>query len=104
MVQLYLSDNTKDTRFSGTGQSLLPIDIRLIPSLSNTDGAMSVTIEEKRSGTTVAEGPNGFSSSYDVYLRPCSQELRDVVNVTMIESEANQITYLNCFGYLLNLS
>ena len=90
-MHMHLTGNTRDTRFNATDQSLLPIDIRLMPSVNNTAGAMSVTIEEQRGGTTVAEGIKGFSSTYDVYLRPCSHELLEVINVTMVESVPDQI-------------
>ena len=57
-------DKTKDERFKMTEQSVLPIDITLIPSINNTAGARSVTVKESIDGTFVAEGPNGFNSTY----------------------------------------
>lgn len=83
--------NTKDQRFVNAKQSLLPVDIKLIPSIGNVAGAKSVTIDEHSSGTVVAEGPKGFGSSYDIYLRPCLPELRSIVKVSMIESVPDQI-------------
>lgn len=53
--------NTKDPRFVATEQSLLPIDIKLIPGLDNVDGAIALTVDEGPDGTLVLEG--GFSSS-----------------------------------------
>jgi len=94
MLKLSVDDaggTTEDIRFINAEQSLLPIDITLIPSKTNADGAMSVTIDEKPDGTIVAEGQYGFSSSYDIYLRPCSSELRDVIEVTTVESVPNQL-------------
>ena len=82
---------TEDPHFNITEQSLLPVDIKLMPSLNNIAGAKSVTIQEQPAGTVVAEGPNGFSSSYDVYLRPCSKGLLDQIEVTMLESVPDQI-------------
>ena len=82
---------TQDERFERTEQSVLPIDIKLMPSLQNTAGAKSVTIDEQPAGTFVAEGLAGFNSTYDVYLRPCTLELRDIIEVTMMESMSSQI-------------
>ena len=89
MLKIYLNDNTEDARFKNAEQSLLPVDIRLIPSVNNTAGAMSVTIEANPGGTAVAEG--GFDSSYDIYLRPCSGHLLDDIKVTLTESVPDQI-------------
>jgi len=83
--------NTNDERFIATEQSLLPVDIKLIPAMDNVAGAKSVTIDELPGGTVVAEGKFGFNTTYDIYLRPCSQELRDIIEVTMVESVPNQI-------------
>ena len=84
-----LQITTTDERFSLTNQTLLPIDIKLIPGMDNDAGAKSITIEEGLAGTAVMEG--GFNASYDVTLRPCSDELiRDVV-VTLEESVPGQL-------------
>jgi hypothetical protein len=83
--------NTQDARFKRTQQSLLPIDIRLLPSLNNTNGAKSVSVVEKNGGTAVMEGPNGFNSTYDVYLRPCSKELLGDIKVTLNTSVPGQL-------------
>ena len=45
---------TRDPRFNTTEQTLLPVDIRLIPSMDNDAGAMSVTVHEKGGSTAVA--------------------------------------------------
>lgn len=81
--------NTKDERFIRTQQSLLPVDIRLIPALNNTNGAKSVSIVERKGGSTVMEGPYGFNTSYEVYLRPCSLALD--VKITMDMSVEDQL-------------
>ena len=60
-------------------------------STNNTAGAKSVTIDEQPGGTVVAEGPSGFGTSYDVYLRTCSSELLDMIDVTMVDSPSSQI-------------
>ena len=83
--------NTQDARFNRTEQSLLPIDIRLLPSLNNTNGAKSVSVVEKNGGTAVMEGPNGFNSTYDVYLRPCNNTLFGDIQVTMKMSVPGQL-------------
>jgi hypothetical protein len=64
---------TKDYRFINTEQSVLPVDIVLLPSKYNTAGAKSVYVRQSPGGTKVVEGTyNGFESTYDVYLCPCS--------------------------------
>jgi hypothetical protein len=83
--------NTKDVRFKRTEQSLLPIDIRLLPSLNNTDGAKSVSVVENNGGTAIMEGPNGFNSTYDIYLRPCSEQLLGDINITTRMSVPGQL-------------
>ena len=83
--------NTQDERFIRSNQTLLPVDIRLIPSLNNTNGAKSVSVVEKNGGTTVMEGPGGFNSTYEVYLRPCSEELFGDIKVTMNMSVPGQL-------------
>ena len=60
---------TKDVRYINTEQSMLPVNIVLLPSIYNTAGAKSVYVRENSAGTAIAEGNNGFGSSYDVYLR-----------------------------------
>ena len=50
---------------------------------------MSVSVVEGPEGTAVLE--NGFNASYDVYLRPCSDDLLDIINVTMYQSVSGQI-------------
>jgi hypothetical protein len=81
--------NTKDERFIQTEQSLIPVDIRLIPSVNNTNGAKSVSIVERLGGLSVMEGMRGFNTSYDVYVRPCS--LANDIKITMDMSVANQL-------------
>jgi hypothetical protein len=77
--------NTQDVRFVQTQQSLLPVDVRLIPSLNNTNGAKSVSVVERTDGSSVMEGPHGFHAYYDVYLRPCSlsEDIKVIMNVSV---------------------
>lgn len=84
-------DKTKDERFVNTEQSVLPVDIVLLPSLDNTAGAKSVFVRESLNGTTVAEGDKGFPASYDIYLRPCSAEMRNAIGVEMASTVPDQI-------------
>ena len=83
--------STEDQRFINTEQSLLPVDIKLIPGMDNVDGAKAVTIFEDLSGTSVAEGSYGFNATYDVFLRPCSEELLQDIRVVLEESVSGQI-------------
>ena len=91
MLKIFLNKNTKDTRFKNAEQSLLPVDICLVPSVDNIAGTMSVTVEATPGGTAVAEGPSCFDSSYDIYLRPCFEDIIDDINVTLTESVPDQI-------------
>ena len=43
-------------------------------------------------GTSVMEGSNGFDSSYDIYLRPCSAEMLEIISVQMTPTNPDQIT------------
>ena len=45
------------------------------------------------SGINVAEGSNGFDSSYDVYLRPCSGEMLDAISIELTPSVPDQIEF-----------
>ena len=86
---------TKDPRFITTEQTLLPVDIRLIPSINNDAGAMSVTVHETEGSTAVAEGndDHGFTDSYDIYLRPCGSDaaLKNDVMIVIEESVTSQV-------------
>jgi hypothetical protein len=82
---------TTDPRFINTEQSVLPIDITLIPSVNYANGSKSVTVREKTEGTFVAEGPYGFNTTYDVYLRPCSEEMLNSIHIDISTSVANQL-------------
>jgi len=81
--------NTKDERFARTQQTLLPVDIRLIPSRNNAKGAKSISIVEQSGGSAVMEGPNGFHAEYEMYLRPCS--LISDIRVNMEMSVPDQL-------------
>lgn len=52
-------------------------------------GALAVSVVEGSEGTSVLE--DGFNATYDVYLRPCSDDLRNSINVTMYQSNSGQI-------------
>ena len=83
---------TKDSRFNATEQTLLPVDIRLIPSMNSGAGAMSVTVNETGGSTAVAEGDQGFIDTYEVYLRPCGQNSPvDDVIIIIEESVTSQV-------------
>lgn len=82
---------TKDKRFINTEQSVLPIDIVLLPSLHNSAGARSLAVRENLGGTLVAEGNKGFETSYDLYLRPCSTDMIEAIRVEIYSTIPNQI-------------
>lgn len=92
MLNLFVELETLDYRFINTEQAVLPVSIVLLPSIQNTAGAKSVFVKQSSGGTKVAEGSNGFESSYDVYLRPCSDEMLSVVQVEMSSTVQDQIS------------
>lgn len=79
-----------DNRFVAAEQSILPVQVRLIPQI-NSVRAKSATIVERDGGTSVAEGQFGFESSYDIYLRPCNAGLLDVIELNVIPTVPNQL-------------
>ena len=92
MLNLFVELETLDYRFINTEQAVLPVSIVLLPSIQNTAGAKSVFVKQSSGGTKVAEGSNGFESSYDVYLRPCSDEMLSVVQVEISSTVQDQIS------------
>ena len=79
-----------DERFIATEQSIIPIDIKLIPS-KTSEQAKSITIVEPTGKTIVAEGENGFGASYDIYLRPCSDEMKSDTELWINETVPDQV-------------
>ena len=43
------------------------------------------------SGTKVAEGSNGFGSTYEVFLRPCSGDMLDAIQVLITTTVPDQL-------------
>lgn len=43
-------------------------------------------------GTSVMEGSNGFDSTYDIYLRPCSAEMLEIIRIQITSTNTDQIT------------
>ena len=83
-----------DERFIDAEQSILPVQVRLIPHIDSAQ-AKSATIVEREGGTFVAEGQFGFGSSYEIYLRPCNAELLDVIELNVIPTVPNQLEFSN---------
>lgn len=81
---------TTDETFRRTEQSLLPINVKLVPAM-NTLEAKSITVVEHKSTTSVAEGENGFGASYDIYLRPCTPAMRNEIYLNITESVPGQL-------------
>ncbi len=77
--------NTQDERFIRTKQSMLPVFIRLIPSLNNVNGAKSLSVVEQKGGSAIMEGPHGFHARYFMHLRPCSlsYDIKVIMNVSV---------------------
>lgn len=81
---------TTDINFESTEQSILPIDIKLLPSPLNPI-AKAVSVIEPDRRTAVAEGPEGYSDSYDVYLRPCDMATKTNTVLSVIQSVQGEI-------------
>lgn len=79
---------TQDQKFKGTEQSIAPINVKLIPAKNSTK-AKSITVVEPTGKTIVAEG--GFTADYDIYLRPCTQPMRDDTVLSITQSVASQV-------------
>lgn len=88
LIRLSLSDRTMDERFLATEQSVLPIDVLLIPALDSAN-AKSVAIVEPTGKTAVIEG--GDAATYDVYLRPCTTNFIGNVQVKVSQTVLNQV-------------
>lgn len=93
-------DTTKsdDVKFTDTLQSITPINVKLIPS-KETVLAKSITVVEPTGKTIVAEGENGFNATYDIYLRPCTPEMRSgYLEITQSVPGQVQLSHYNISG------
>ena len=81
---------TGDENFRRTEQSLIPINVKLIPSKETVE-AKSITVVEHEPETVVAEGPNGFDAKYDIYLRPCTPEMKNETFLDISQSVPDQV-------------
>ena len=86
--------STVDERFTATAQSILPVDVKLIPGKENTK-AKSVTVFQPTGRTVVAEGDDGFSATYNVFLRPCTPAMANQTTLTILQSVAGQLELSN---------
>jgi hypothetical protein len=94
-----VATETKDpafnaTAFNATKQAIQPIYNKLIPRKNGTSGAKSVTIIEPAGETVVVEGQaSGYgSSTYDIYLRPCTPDMKKGTVVSVNETVSGQVT------------
>ena len=81
---------TTDPGFKATNQSILPVDVRLIPGIENKN-AKSVTVFQPTGRTLVAEGDDGFDATYSVFLRPCTNEMAMNTKLSIVQSVAGQV-------------
>lgn len=90
MIRINLSGNidNADRRFVNTKQSILPVDVLLLPALDSLK-AKSVTVVQPTGKTAVIEG--GDKATYDVYLRPCNSSMISSVQVNVSQSVLNQL-------------
>ncbi len=80
-----------DERFETTAQTIRPVSVKLLPE-KDSALAKSVTVVEPDGYTYVGEGVNGWSSSYDVYLRPCTSAMIDDTVVEIVPTETGRVT------------
>jgi len=88
------ADKTDDKRFASAGQSIASIRIILVPSRMDTE-AIAVTVVEPTGVTSIAEGTDGFESTYNIYLRPCNDQFADEVAVFIVPSAPHQVVLSN---------
>lgn len=84
-------DETDDAEFQKTKPSIIPINVALLPGASN-NAAKAVTVLEPAGKTTVAEGGQGFSSDYELYLSPCTSNMKQNTVVHIEASMEDQLT------------
>jgi Ca2+-binding RTX toxin-like protein len=91
MIKIDLNiEGTSDERFKGTQQSILPVDVKLLPGKANLK-AKSVTVFQPTGRTVVAEGEMGFNATYNVLLRPCTEAMAKETKVTIGQSVTRQL-------------
>jgi hypothetical protein len=91
LITINLSTATTDQRFTATEQSIFPVDVRLIPGIENVK-AKSVTVFQPTGRTVVAEGDHGFDATYNVFLRPCTNDMATQTKLTIAQSVAGQLS------------
>ena len=90
LIKISLNTDTTDQRFTATKQTILPVDVKLIPGNGNMM-AKSVTVFQPTGRTVVAEGDDGFSATYNVLLRPCTYDMASQTTLTIAQSVADQV-------------
>ncbi|CAB9505197.1 Kringle domain [Seminavis robusta] len=94
LISLDLSTLTEDTLYNTSEQAIQPIYNMLIPRKDGSSGAKSVTIIEPTGETVVAEGDtHGFDATYDIYLRPCTDDMKATTTVNITETVSGQVTF-----------
>jgi hypothetical protein len=76
--------------FKQNRQSISPVNVKLIPSKESLQ-AKSITVVEPNGKTIVAKGEAGFSTDYDIYLRPCTAAMRSDTVLKIIPSVPDQV-------------
>lgn len=82
--------------FERNGQSIAPVNVKLIPSKDSLQ-AKSITVVEPTGYTIVAEGDDGFTADYDIYLRPCTAAMRSDTLLSITQSVPGQLELSNDF-------
>ncbi|GAX18396.1 hypothetical protein FisN_2Lh003 [Fistulifera solaris] len=80
-----------DLRFETTAQTIRPVSVKLLPA-KNSPLAKSVTVVQPDGDINVGEGDQGWSSSYDVYLRPCTNAMIQNTIVEIVPTETGRVT------------
>jgi hypothetical protein len=92
LISIELSALTNDPAFKDTQQAIQPIYNKLIPRKDGSFGAKSITVIEPAGETVVVEGGTyGYGSTYDVYLRPCTEDMKANTVVRVDETVSGQV-------------
>jgi len=83
---------TDDENFIKTAQTILPVNVKLIPGANNTK-AKAVTVVDPDGSTIVAEGNSTtrITASYEIYLRPCTIGMKEETFLQIVESVPGQL-------------
>lgn len=91
LISIDLASTTEDPVYLAANQTIQPLYNKLIPRKDGSSNAKSVTVIEPSGETVVVEGANGFDATYNIYLRPCTNESRADTVISIVDSVPNQV-------------